>query len=210
DVEQHAVGDALLEVLARLGDRLDVDDLERAQRAVGQLLGDQQRVARAVLDDQQTQRLGHGAPAPSATVKWKTVPRSAPGSTQMRPPWRSTIFLTMARPTPVPGYASRVCRRWNISKTRSRLRGSMPMPLSAISKCQCSPSLRARISMRGAASPRNFSALAMRFWNSWASWTQSAWTVGRSAASTCPPDSATCCARPASTSLSSTPTSSEG
>ena len=41
EVEQHAVGDSVLEVLARLGDGLDVADLELGERAVGELLGDQ-------------------------------------------------------------------------------------------------------------------------------------------------------------------------
>src|SRR5436853_124601 len=71
EVEQHAVGDARLEVLDRLADRLDVQDLERGERAVGQLLGEQQRVAGAVLDDEQPERIGHAVSGSSASVKWK-------------------------------------------------------------------------------------------------------------------------------------------
>ena len=35
----------------------------------------------------------------------KTEPEPGVDSTQMRPPWRSTIFLQIARPMPVPGYS---------------------------------------------------------------------------------------------------------
>src|SRR3954453_13367710 len=209
EVEQHAVGAARLEGIGRLVERLDVGDLEGGQRAVGELLGDEQCVAGAVLDDQQPQRLGHAVSGSSASVKWTIVPRGSRAWTQMRPPWRLTIFLTIASPTPVPGYASRVCRRWNISKTRSRLRGSMPMPLSATEKCHSSPSRRPRISTRGASSARNFSALATRFWKSCASCTQSPSTVGRSSATTAPPESAICEPSPSSTSPSRTLTSME-
>src|SRR5262249_24125205 len=50
-------------------------------------------------------------------------PESAAGSasvsTQIRPPWKSTIFLHSASPIPVPEYASLGCRRWKITNTRS-------------------------------------------------------------------------------------------
>jgi hypothetical protein len=36
-------------------------------------------------------------------VKWKVDPRPGCDSTQMRPPWNSTIFLQMANPMPEPG-----------------------------------------------------------------------------------------------------------
>ena len=45
------------------------------------------------------------------SVKKNLVPTPGFDSTQMRPPWRSTIFLQIARPIPVPPYSSRVCRR---------------------------------------------------------------------------------------------------
>ena len=48
----------------------------------------------------------------------------------MRPPWRSTIFLHTAKPIPVPGYSSRVCKRWKMTNIRSAYWGSMPIPLS--------------------------------------------------------------------------------
>ena len=38
----------------------------------------------------------------SGTVKWNTLPPSAPASTQMSPPWRSTIRWQMANPSPTP------------------------------------------------------------------------------------------------------------
>ena len=63
-------------------------------------------------------------------MKWKVAPLPGCDSTQIRPPWRSTIVLQMARPMPVPGYSVRRCSRWKISKIRSLYFASMPMPLS--------------------------------------------------------------------------------
>lgn len=40
----------------------------------------------------------------TGSAKEKVVPAPGADSTQMRPPWRSTIFLHMASPMPVPGY----------------------------------------------------------------------------------------------------------
>ena len=37
------------------------------------------------------------------SVKQNRLPRPGSDSTQMRPPWRSTTFLQIARPMPVPG-----------------------------------------------------------------------------------------------------------
>ena len=38
----------------------------------------------------------------------------------MVPPWRSTIFLQMANPMPVPANSSRLCSRWNMPKILSK------------------------------------------------------------------------------------------
>src|SRR6266850_8461186 len=62
------------------------------------------------------------------SVMWNWLPSPSVEVTQMRPPWRSTTFLQMARPMPVPGYSPIVCRRWNSMKMRSKYCGSMPMP----------------------------------------------------------------------------------
>ena len=51
-------------------------------------------------------------------------------STQMLPPCRSTIFLQIARPMPVPANSSRLCSRWNMPKILSKYCGSIPSPLS--------------------------------------------------------------------------------
>ncbi len=48
----------------------------------------------------------YDAPA-SGNVKRNVVPSPSFDSTQILPPWRSTIFLQIARPMPVPGYSSR-------------------------------------------------------------------------------------------------------
>ena len=66
----------------------------------------------------------------TGTVKKNVDPLPGSDSTQMRPPWRSTIFLHTARPMPVPSYSSRLCRRLKIIKMRSKCSGAMPMPLS--------------------------------------------------------------------------------
>src|SRR5215813_1603544 len=64
-------------------------------------------------------------------------------STQIRPPWRSTIFLQIANPMPVPGYSLRECNRWKIWKIRSACCGSRPMPLSSTENTHCVLSRRA-------------------------------------------------------------------
>src|SRR5271170_6829743 len=51
-------------------------------------------------------------------------------STEMLPPCRSTIFLQMAKPMPVPANSSRLCSRWNTPKILSKYCGSIPSPLS--------------------------------------------------------------------------------
>ena len=67
------------------------------------------------------------------------------------PPCRSTIFLTTARPIPVPSYSSWVWRRWNISKIRSRYSASIPIPLSGDRELPTSrPAARPRSGSRAA------------------------------------------------------------
>ena len=47
------------------------------------------------------------------------LPSPSPDSSPTRPPRRSTPFLTMARPMPVPGYVSTPCSRSKTLKIRS-------------------------------------------------------------------------------------------
>ena len=54
----------------------------------------------------------------------------AADSTEMLPPCRSTIFLQMAKPMPVPANSSRLWSRWNMPKILSKYCGSIPSPLS--------------------------------------------------------------------------------
>src|SRR5205085_6225732 len=153
-----------------------VVDLAFLQRFARQSL-----VAGVVLDEQDLDggtSVGHGNSF-FGSVKWNWLPSPGVEFTQMRPPWRSTTFLQIARPMPVPGYSPMVCRRWKSMKMRSKYCGSMPMPLSATvmrHSPACSPALTW---MRGTAGPRNLSALPIRFWKSCASCTSSAWTLGR-------------------------------
>ena len=86
-------------------------------------------------------------------------------STQMRPPWRPTTFLQIARPMPVPGYLPRGCSRWKIRKIRSRCSGAMPMPLfgtenSQPSACQLGGDVDAGRRLLS----QNLRALLIRFW----------------------------------------------
>src|SRR5258706_555245 len=116
------------------------------------------------------------------SVMWNWLPSPSVELTQMRPPWRSTTFLQMARPMPVPGYSPIVCRRWNSMKMRSKYCGSMPMPLSAMVRCHSPSCSSAETWMRGTPWPRNLRALPIRFWNSCASCTSSAFFARSSCA----------------------------
>src|SRR5208282_5740276 len=62
----------------------------------------------------------------SARAKRKVEPCPGCDSTEMLPPCRSTIFLQIAKPMPVPANSSRLCRRWNIPKIFSKYCGSIP------------------------------------------------------------------------------------
>src|SRR5476649_2210720 len=57
-------------------------------------------------------------------------PRPGCDSTEILPPCRSTIFLQIAKPIPVPANSSRLCSRWNMPKIFLKYRGSIPRPLS--------------------------------------------------------------------------------
>ena len=59
------------------------------------------------------------------------VRRHGEGVAVIVPPCRSTIFLQIARPTPVPSYSSRPWSRWNTWQMRAACRSSNPTPLSA-------------------------------------------------------------------------------
>src|SRR6267143_3485430 len=114
------------------------------------------------------------------SVKWKVLPSPYADSTQIRPRWRSTTFLHIARPIPVPGYSSCVCRRWNTRKMRSKYCDSIPMPLSATENRHSSPASSTLTWMRGASFVfLNLIALATRFCSSCASCVSSALTSGR-------------------------------
>jgi len=53
--------------------------------------------------ERRTTKSSTRATSASFKVKWKVDPRPGCDSTQMRPPWNSTIFLQMANPMPEPG-----------------------------------------------------------------------------------------------------------
>src|SRR5476649_1099634 len=63
-------------------------------------------------------------------AKLKVDPCPSFDSTEILPPCRSTIFLQMASPMPVPANSSRLCRRWNMPKILSKYWASIPSPLS--------------------------------------------------------------------------------
>src|SRR5690606_35205593 len=103
-----------------------LDDVELVQhlRALQAFRG-QARVGGIVLDQKNDDRfeslLRHvrsssvrdvaAARGASAIVKWKVVPAPGIESTQMRPPWFSTMRLQTASPMPVPGYFPRAWSR---------------------------------------------------------------------------------------------------
>ena len=85
------------ERLLAVGDRGQLDgDLGLAQR-----LARQPHVAGVVLHEQD-RALAHDSGSTTGSVKRKTLPPSGRGAAQIVPPWRSTTFLAIARPMPVP------------------------------------------------------------------------------------------------------------
>ncbi len=111
-------------------------------------------------------------------VKKKVDPAPSADSTQTRPPWRSTIRWTIARPMPDPGYWSRVWSRLNIWKIRSWYSGAIPIPLSLTENLTAPSSSAASTRIRGGSADRKVRALPIRFWKTCASWDGSARTTG--------------------------------
>src|ERR1700682_861113 len=72
----------------------------------------------------------HDFPSPSAKSQRKVEPWPSCDWTEMLPPCRSTIFLQMANPMPVPANSSRLCSRWNMPKIFSKYCESIPSALS--------------------------------------------------------------------------------
>jgi hypothetical protein len=66
----------------------------------------------------------------TGSVKKTVVPSPGCDSAQIRPPCACTIRRQIAKPTPVPGYSSAVCKRLNGAKMIDAYLGSKPMPLS--------------------------------------------------------------------------------
>src|ERR1051325_8691263 len=127
EVEQDDVGARHLAVLAAAVQEFHRFDavLHPVQRVVDlallQRLARQSLVTRVVLDEQDLDggtSVGHGNSF-FGSVKWNWLPSPGVELTQMRPPWRSTTFLQMASPVPVPGYWPMVCCRWKSMKMRS-------------------------------------------------------------------------------------------
>src|SRR5436190_5377207 len=75
---------------------------------------------------------------PRSEVAWgieneNVVPRFGVLSTQIRPPWASTMPLLIGRPSPAPcRFARAACQKR--SKTRGSFSGAMPEPVSVIRK----------------------------------------------------------------------------
>ncbi len=92
-------------------------------------------------------------------LKKNIEPTPGVDSTQMRPPWRSTIFWHVARPIPDPGYRSWPWMRWKIWKILACSSWLMPMPLSLMAKTTSCGSTRAVTRIAGARSSQNVRAL---------------------------------------------------
>src|ERR1700687_1814823 len=100
----------------------------------------------------------------SSKAKRKVDPCPTCDSTEMVPPCRSTIFLQMANPMPVPANSSRLCNRWNTPKILSKYCGSIPNPLSFTEKIHCFPPfLAAEMCTRGIPGFWYLMALPTRF-----------------------------------------------
>ena len=69
----------------------------------------------------------------AGSVNRNVAPWPSCDSTQIEPPYPSTIFWQIARPIPVPGYLF-PCRRLKMPKTCLEYCGSIPMPLSHTEK----------------------------------------------------------------------------
>src|SRR5215218_2853781 len=191
EVEQDEVGPRRARVLALVAQERERLLAVRHRRQLDGHVGLAQRLARqahvaGVVLDQQDRVGAHASSLAAGSVKLNRLPPSGRDSAQIVPPWRSTTFFAIARPMPVPGYSSRVCRRWNMRKMRSACAGSIPMPLSDTANVHSSPARTAATSTLGVrSSGTNLIALPIRFWKSWKSWLRSPCTAGRSPIVTC-------------------------
>ena len=140
---QAAIGQDQIHVLGLDGLEGLLSALDRQDLVALQLECAEQRPQEyLVVLDQQEPSL-HGVPpargcgAGTAGSEMRTrVPEPGALSIAMSPPWRSTIFLTMDMPSPVPdGFVVKKGR-----KMRSRSSGAIPTPSSATSTTARSPS----------------------------------------------------------------------
>src|ERR1700733_11833837 len=108
-------------------------------------------IARAVLDQQNlygrvaSSDLIHDFLSPASRVKRNVEPCPGCDSTEMLPPCRSTIFLQMANPMPVPSNSSRLCKRSNMPNILSKYFASIPSPLSLTEKTHLASPFFARL-----------------------------------------------------------------
>src|ERR1700693_498130 len=113
----------------------------------------------------------HACPPARSSGPWagrvnlKVEPEPDCDSTQILPPSRSTIFLQMARPMPLPAYSERACKRWKTIKMFCAYSGAIPIPLSLTRNSQRWSAFSACMEITGGAVPRNLMAFPIRFWN---------------------------------------------
>src|SRR5437899_3424506 len=129
-VEQDEIGPRRIGVFAlavQAGQRLNAIRRpgQMVRMVVAQSFPGQPHVAGVVFDQQYLHELLSSFSAharrllrPVGMVNLNVAPSPTFDSTQILPPWRSTIFFEMARPMPVPGYSFRGCRRWKMTKRR--------------------------------------------------------------------------------------------
>ena len=139
---------------------------------------------------------------PGGSVKRNTVPPPSRSSTQIRPPWRSTILRQIGEPDArcprrPRGRAGAGTSRRRARAPRARCRCRRRRPRSAPSRA---PSPSARTHTRARPSSRNFSALATRFCSSCSSCARLPMTTGRSPISISAPASTIAAASERSTS----------
>ncbi len=126
------------------------------------------------------------------------LPAPSSLSTQMRPPWPSTIVRQIARPRPVPPLSreSDASTCWKRPKIESSLSAGMPRPWSITSK-RVPPATAEQPTRTVPPSLENLSALEMRFVSAWRMRSGSAETLARpSPTSSVTPASAASCSSP--------------
>src|SRR5690606_25552631 len=115
---------AAMEIVQRLDAVTGDDDFVRDAMGI-QGRQRQLNVVLAVLGEQNLSNgRDHGFSLHLGSVTTNVAPRSTSPTAEMRPPCRTIVRLTLARPMPVPSNSLDRCSRWNTPKSLSTYRMS--------------------------------------------------------------------------------------